>query len=110
MCARYTNPAEPQAIERRFGTPMSFDDGTRRYNIAPTEQVVAIVLDKHGQPTARPLRWGLIPPWAADATAAYRMINARSETAATKPAYRRLLAAAKRRALLPADGFYEWLR
>lgn len=56
------------------------------------------------------MRWGLIPPWAKDARIAYRMINARSETADEKPAYRRLLATAARRALLPADGFYEWLR
>jgi putative SOS response-associated peptidase YedK len=87
-----------------------FSEGTRRYNIAPTETVVAIVLGKDGEPVARPLRWGLIPPWAKDAKSAYKMINARSETADQKPAYRRLIADAARRALLPADGFYEWLR
>ena len=56
------------------------------------------------------MRWGLIPPWAKDAKIAYKMINARSETADAKPAYARLLASADRRALLLADGFYEWLR
>jgi putative SOS response-associated peptidase YedK len=68
------------------------------------------VLDKAGVPSARPLRWGLIPPWATDARIANKMINARSETAEEKPAYRQLIASAARRALIPADGFYEWLR
>ena len=56
------------------------------------------------------MRWGLIPPWAKDAKIAYKMINARAETADQKRAYRALLASADRRALLLADGFYEWLR
>jgi putative SOS response-associated peptidase YedK len=56
------------------------------------------------------MRWGLIPPWVKDAKSAYKMINARSETADENAAYRRLLASADRRALLLADGFYEWLR
>lgn len=110
MCGRYTNTADPAALEQRFGLPISFTEGTRRYNIAPTEEVVGIVLGRDGHPVARPLRWGLIPPWATDARSAYKMINARSETADTRPAYRRLLGDATRRALLPADGFYEWLR
>ena len=56
------------------------------------------------------MRWGLIPPWAKDAKIAYKMINARSETVEQKSAYKRLVATAERRALLLADGFYEWLR
>ena len=56
------------------------------------------------------MRWGLIPPWAKDSKIAYKMINARSETVDDKSAYRRLIATADRRALLLADGFYEWLR
>jgi putative SOS response-associated peptidase YedK len=56
------------------------------------------------------MRWGLIPPWAKDAKIAYKMINARAETADEKGAFKRLLATADRRALLVADGFYEWLR
>ena len=87
-----------------------FSEGTHRYNIAPTEPVVAIVLGKDGKPVARELRWGLIPGWAKDKKIASKMINARSETADSRPAYRRLLESARHRALLPADGFYEWLR
>ena len=89
---------------------MPFSEGSRRYNIAPTEQIVAIVRGKDGEPVARALRWGLIPPWARDAKSASKMINARAETADEKAAYRKLLASADRRALLLADGFYEWLK
>jgi putative SOS response-associated peptidase YedK len=110
MCGRYTTVADPADIEQRFGVSVPFSEGTRRYNIAPTESVVAIVLGRDGAPVARELRWGLIPSWAKDAKVASRMINARAESADTRPAYRRLLASARHRALLPADGFYEWLR
>jgi len=71
---------------------------------------VAIVRGTDGEPQARAMRWGLIPPWAKDAKIASRMINARSETADERPAFRRLLERADRRALLVADGFYEWMR
>lgn len=87
-----------------------FSEGSRRYNIAPTQTIIAIVRGEDGTPEARAMRWGLIPPWAKDAKIAYKMINARAETADAKGAYKRLLASADRRALLLADGFYEWLR
>jgi len=87
-----------------------FSEGSRRYNIAPTQTIIAIVRGEDGTPEARAMRWGLIPPWAKDAKIAYKMINARAETADEKGAYKRLLASADRRALLLADGFYEWLR
>lgn len=109
MCGRFTNTAEPEALEQRFGVSIPFREGSRRYNVAPTQTVIAVVRGEDGLPQARPMRWGLIPPWAKDAKIAYRMINARSETADTRAAYGRLLANADRRALLLADGFYEWL-
>lgn len=87
-----------------------FSEGTRRYNIAPTEPVLAVIRSARGEPLARALRWGLIPWWAKDLRGAYKMINARAETTAARPAYRELIGRAERRALLPADGFYEWLR
>ena len=87
-----------------------FSEGSRRYNIAPTQTIIAVVRNEDGTPQARPMRWGLIPPWAKDARIAYKMINARAETADEKASYKRLLATADRRALLLADGFYEWLR
>jgi len=110
MCGRYTNTSDRQALEQRFGLRLPFSEGTNRYNVAPTEPVVGIVLDRHGEAEARLLRWGLIPPWATSGRISHTMINARSETADTKPAYRNLIGTATRRALLPADGFYEWLR
>ncbi len=90
--------------------PVPFSEGTRRYNVAPTEPVVAIVRGEDGEPQARAMRWGLVPSWAKDAKIASRMINARAETADQKSAYRPLLGRADRRALLVADGFYEWMR
>ena len=112
MCGRYTNTAEPHALEQRFGLRLASTEGTRRYNVAPTEPVLAVVAgsDDPATPVARTMRWGLVPHWARDSPSGYTMINARAETAAAKPAYRRLIATATRRALVPADGFYEWLR
>lgn len=87
-----------------------FSEGSRRYNIAPTETIIAVVRGEDGTAQARAMRWGLIPPWAKDAKIANKMINARAETADQRGAFKRLLASADRRALLLADGFYEWLR
>lgn len=82
-------------------------DWSPRYNIAPTQQV-AVVRRDAGTPrrSFSLLRWGLIPSWAKDASIADGTINAMSETAAQKPAFRDALRS--RRCLLPADGFYEW--
>lgn len=76
------------------------------FNIAPTAEIGVIGLDRSGARTVTAMRWGLVPSWADDATGAARMINARSESAADKPSFRE--AWQKRRAVIPADGFYEW--
>ncbi len=80
-----------------------------RYNIAPT-QPVAVIRQHPTEPIRKlsMLRWGLIPSWAKDSSTAASMINARSETASTKPAFSDALK--HRRCLIPADGFYEWKR
>jgi putative SOS response-associated peptidase YedK len=109
MCGRYTNTAGVQELNDRFRVPISGDAGTHRYNIAPTEEVLAIV-SPHGEPEARMLRWGLIPSWASDLKGSAKMINARSETVMAKPAFRRLIPRASRRALQLADGYFEWLK
>ncbi|HKH79497.1 MAG TPA: SOS response-associated peptidase [Solirubrobacteraceae bacterium] len=109
MCGRYTNTAGPEELNDRFKVPIASDAGTRRYNIAPTEEVLAIVAPK-GEPEARLLRWGLVPPWAHDLKGAAKMINARMETVATTPAYRGLIPKSSRRALQIADGYFEWLK
>jgi putative SOS response-associated peptidase YedK len=109
MCGRYTNTAGPEELNDRFRVPISSDAGTRRFNIAPTEEVLAIVAP-HGEQEARMLRWGLVPHWAKDLKGAAKMINARRETVASTPAYRELIPKASRRALQLADGYFEWLK
>jgi len=109
VCGRYTNTAGPEELNDRFRVPIASDAGTRRYNIAPTEEVLAIVAPT-GQPEARVLRWGLVPPWAHDLKGGAKMINARMETVATTPAYRGLIPKGSRRALQLADGYFEWLK
>ncbi len=76
-----------------------------RYNIAPTQEVIAVRMQDGGRALVR-LRWGLIPFWAKDAAIGAKMINARAETLAEKPAFRQ--AFANRRCVIAADGFYEW--
>jgi len=109
MCGRYTNTAGVEELNARFRVPISSEEGTRRFNIAPTEEVLAIVAPK-GEREARLLRWGLIPPWAEDLKGQALMINARMETVASKPAFRALIPKASRRALQLADGYFEWLK
>ena len=78
-----------------------------RYNAAPTQDL-PVALDADGRRTLRIMRWGLVPSWAKDRAIGNRLINARSETARDKPAFR--AAFASRRCLVPATGFYEWKR
>jgi putative SOS response-associated peptidase YedK len=108
MCGRYTNTAGPEELNDHFRVPIEGAEGTHRFNIAPTEQVLAIVAPK-GEPQAELMRWGLVPSWATEIKGPL-MINARLETVAEKPAYRRLIPRAQRRALQIADGYYEWLK
>ncbi len=105
MCGRYTLRASPQQIAIVF----HFDaagEWRPRYNIAPTQIAPVVRASAGGKPEYAELRWGLIPSWASDRSIASQMINARSETAATKPAFREAMR--RRRCLIPADGFYEW--
>ncbi len=109
VCGRYTNTAGIQELNDRFSVPIESAAGTERFNVAPTEEVLAIVAPK-GAWEPRLLRWGLVPPWAEDLKGAYKMINARMETVTSRPAYRKLIGRASRRALQIADGYYEWLK
>jgi len=109
MCGRYRLSRRKQEIEEYFDSGPWEEDWNPRYNIAPTE-FVPIIRQNPKQPIRELslMRWGLIPSWAKDASGAASMINARSETASTKPAFRDALRL--RRCLIPADGFYEWQR
>jgi len=109
MCGRYRLSRRKQIIEEYFDTSPWDDDWSPRYNIAPTQPVP--VIRQHPKEPVRQvstMRWGLIPNWARDASIASGTINAKSETASTKPAFRDPLKF--RRCLIPADGFYEWKR
>lgn len=92
-------------IARQFGVsgPASLEP---RYNIAPSQSVAAIRADAEGLRSLDMLRWGLVPHWAKDVSIGNRLINARAETVAEKPAFRQ--AFSRRRCLVLASGFYEW--
>jgi putative SOS response-associated peptidase YedK len=109
MCGRYTNTAGVEELNARFSVPISGETGTGRFNIAPTEEVLAIVAPE-GERQARLLRWGLIPWWAKDRKVGSRMINARVETVASNAAFRELIPKSSHRALQLADGYFEWLK
>ena len=98
-----------QLVEEYFDSAPWDDDWSPRYNIAPT-QPVPVIRQNPKEPIRELslMKWGLIPHWSKDGSGAAGMINARSETAATQPAFRESLRS--RRCLIPADGFYEWTR
>lgn len=106
MCGRFTLRAPPRVVAGLFDLP-EIGEFEARYNVAPTQEIVGVRLNRErtGREPAL-FRWGLIPSWAKDPSVGNGMINARSETAATKPAFRGALR--ERRLLIPADGFYEW--
>src|SRR5690348_18173333 len=107
MCGRYRLSRRKQIVQEYFGSDSDEQDWEPRYNIAPT-QPVPVIRQNPKEPIRELslMRWGLIPSWAKDSSAAASMINARSETASTKPAFADSLKL--RRCLIPADGFYEW--
>jgi putative SOS response-associated peptidase YedK len=108
MCGRYRLSRRAEILAA-YDTEYEDVDWDARYNIAPTQNVPVIRQDaKQSIRRASLMRWGLVPHWAKDATIGARMINARAETAAEKPAFKECLK--HRRCLIPADGFYEWVR
>jgi len=109
MCGRHRLSRRKQVVEEYFDVETEVEDWSPRYNVAPTQPVP--VIRQHPKEPRRDLsllRWGLIPSWAKDSSAVTSLINARSETAATLPAFRD--AFQLRRCLIPTDGFYEWKR
>jgi putative SOS response-associated peptidase YedK len=104
MCGRFTLTTDLGDLEERFSFHAANLSFTPRYNIAPSQQVLAVIGAEERRVGL--LHWGLIPSWAKDSSIGNRMINARAETVAEKPSFRRALQ--KRRCLVLADGFYEW--
>jgi len=114
MCGRFTLTASPEEVQALFGL-LDLDGFPPRYNIAPTQPILLVIAGPPREPgsnlpdrNALLVRWGLIPSWAKNPRDLPLLINARSETAAEKNAFR--AAMRHRRALVPASGFYEWKR
>ncbi len=105
MCGRYTLKTPVNTLAEQFQIDELPSSLTASYNIAPTQRV-ATVLTENGKRKLEMLHWGLIPSWAKDPEVGNKMINARAETVAEKPSYRK--AFKERRCLVLADGFYEW--
>jgi putative SOS response-associated peptidase YedK len=111
MCGRYTLTAEQEALQAALGVALLLEDHPHpRFNIAPTQEAPVLAgpppARGNDAPRVRRMRWGLVPAWADDPSIGSRLINARSETAATKPSFRGPFRTG--RCLVPADGFYEW--
>ena len=104
MCGRFTLTVDPSELKEAFGNYSFPPRYAPRYNIAPTQPILAIPND--AKQAADFFLWGLIPSWAKDPTIGSRLINARAETLAEKPSFRGGLK--YKRCLIPADGFYEW--
>ena len=105
MCGRYSETVDPMQLAEVLAIDLCTYQFTPRPVIAPT-QAAPVIVRENGQTELKPMRWGLIPHWADGEKIGSKLINARSETAARKPAFRE--AWRKRRCLVPADGFYEW--
>jgi len=105
LCGRYTLLADELKVRERFNIPHVIDSYEPSYNIAPGQQILAVIHDGKKR-RAGYLRWGLVPSWAKDEKIGYKMINARSETAHVKPSFKQLMV--RKRCLVIADSFYEW--
>jgi putative SOS response-associated peptidase YedK len=109
MCGRFVSARKRLELLEEFAVERDrvAEDRNPDYNVAPTKRVYAVL--NHAGDSERELRlvrWGLVPSWAKNTSGGARMINARAETVAAKPAFRS--AFAKRRCIVPADGYYEW--
>jgi putative SOS response-associated peptidase YedK len=127
MCGRYTlTKKEHDTLADRFEAKLASQleeraeeakkedrspPGTGRFNVAPTQEVLAVVRDKdESDREMRLLRWGLLPAWAKDLNAGYKMINAKAETILEKRTYKPLVGKGHHRCLILADGFFEWMK
>ena len=105
MCGRYALIASAPRLARLLGL-IDLPELPPRYNIAPTQAVTVVRATHPGGRELVMMRWGLIPAWSKTPGKDYRMVNAKAETLAQRPAFR--TAYRRRRCLIPADGFYEW--
>lgn len=109
MCGRYATTRSEADLSDLFDAVDVTEGLGPSWNVAPTDPVPLVrVSESHDARVLDTARWGLVPPWAKDLRAGARMINARSETVATSPAFKASFA--RRRCLVPADGWFEWVR
>lgn len=107
MCGRFVAATPPSVLAERFMVDeIVVDDRPPSWNVAPTADVYAVARSRRGRRRLGTLRWGLVPSWADNPSGGARLINARAETVATNGVYRESFA--RRRCIVPADGFYEW--
>ncbi len=106
MCGRFVSSSTPEKIAEYFGAAFEGETLGENYNVAPTNDIYGVVVGPDGEARLEVFHWGLIPVWAKERKIGQRMINARSETMASKPAYKGVFT--KNRCLIPMDGFYEW--
>lgn len=107
MCGRFAQPRSAEEIASFFHARPATDLAGGRFNVAPTDPIVAVV-EQHGERVVDEFRWGLVPVYAESRSGAARLINARAETVDRSPAFRASFA--RRRCIVPADAFYEWRR
>ncbi|MCU0484320.1 MAG: SOS response-associated peptidase [Chloroflexi bacterium] len=108
MCGRFSQQRPSAELAALFEAEDLAGTPGGRFNLAPQQQGLVVVQGPDGRRAVTSFRWGLVPPWATDQRIGNRLINARAETVATTPAFRSSFA--RRRCLVPADGFYEWQR
>ena len=109
MCGRYVASTPTSVLASMFEVDETLiEEDAPSFNVAPTDPVPAVAVNRAGQRTLGRFRWGLVPSWSADAKGAARMINARLETVTASRAFAN--AFERRRCIVPADGFYEWER
>jgi putative SOS response-associated peptidase YedK len=105
MCGRYVVAYDPDTLVEGFSL-VRIQPFPKRWNVAPTTDVPVVFDTKGGERVCEPMRWGLVPHWAKDASGGAKLNNARVEGIAEKPSFRQALR--RRRCLLPASGYYEW--
>jgi putative SOS response-associated peptidase YedK len=108
MCGRYTLHKKVDEIAKRYNLATVPEDISENYNVAPGQFMPIITEDEGGKRHLELMKWGLVPFWAKDPKIGYKLINARDDTIFDKPIWRSVIL--KKRALIPADGFYEWKR
>ncbi len=107
MCGRFVSTSTADHIAEFFGATLEAEPLPANHNVAPTNDIYAVLGTPDGPPKLSVVHWGLVPSWAKDVKVGQRMINARAETLAEKPAFKPLFAS--RRCIVPMDGFYEWM-